>query len=54
MVFIILRSIAVALHELRCARSQPDKVTTILLDMEELVPEEVDKILSYHNKRKCC
>jgi len=43
----------VALLELCCARSKPDKVATILLDMEELAQEEIEKILSHHNKRKC-
>ena len=54
MFFRILSSIMVALLELCCARSKPDKVATILLDVEELAQEETEKILSYHNKRKCC
>ena len=54
MVFSILSNITVALLELCCARSKPDKVATILLDMEELAQEGFDKTLRYDNKRKCC
>ena len=53
MVFSILSSVMVALLELCCARSNPDKVATVLLDMEELAQEEIEKILSHHNKCKC-
>ena len=53
MAFSILSSVMVALLELCCARSKPDKVATILLDMEELAQEEIEKILSHHNKCKC-
>ena len=54
MVFSLVSSIMVALLELRCARSKPDKVAAIMLDMEELAQEEIEKILSYHNKCTCC
>ena len=54
MVFSILSNITIALLELCCARSKPDKVATNLLDIQELAQEETEKILSYHNKRKCC
>ena len=54
MVFRIFSSVMVALLELCCARSKPDKVAKILLDMEELAQEEIEKILSHHNKCKCC
>ena len=53
MVFSLVSNIMIALLELCCARSKPDKVATILLDMEELAQDEIDKILSYHNKCKC-
>ena len=53
MVFSILSNIMVALLELCCARTKPDKVATILLDMEELAQEETEKILSHRNKCKC-
>jgi len=47
MVFSILSSIMVALLELCCARSKPDKVATVILEMEELVQEEIDGILNH-------
>jgi len=53
MVFSILSNITIVFLELCCARSKPDKVATILLDMEELAQEEIEKILSHHNKCKC-
>ena len=53
MVFSILSSIMVALLELRCVRSKPDKVATIIQDMEDLAQEEIDRILNHHSKCKC-
>ena len=53
MAFSILSSITVALLALCCARSKPNKVATILFDMES-AQDEIEKILSYHSKRKRC
>ena len=54
MVFGVVCNITIAILEPCCARSKPDKVATILLGTEELAQEEIDKILSYHNKHKNC
>ena len=70
MIFTSVSSIMAALLELCCARSKPDKVAALMLDpavgvafggarspardTEEMAQQETDKILSYHNKRKCC
>ena len=53
MVFSVFSNIAIALLELCCARNKPDKVSTIIQDMEDLAQEEIDKILSYHSRCKC-
>lgn len=54
MVFGVLSNIMLAFLELCCARNKPDKVGKIMLDMEELAQEEIDRILSYHSRSKCC
>ena len=53
MVFSIISNITIALLELCCARNKPDKVVTIIQDMEELAQEEIDRILNHHSKCKC-
>ena len=53
MVFSIVSNIMIALLELCCARNKPDKVATIISDMEELAAEEIERILSHHSKCKC-
>ena len=53
MVFSVVSNIAIALLELCCARNKPDKVSTIIQDMEDLAQEEIDKIVSYHSSCKC-
>ena len=52
MVFSIISNITIALLELCCARNKPDKVAIIIQDMEELTPEEIDRILNHHSKCK--
>ena len=53
MVFSVFSNIAVALLELCCARTKPDKVASILQDTEELAQEETDRILMHHSRCKC-
>ena len=54
MVFGVISNIMIALLELRCARNKPDKVATIISDVEELAAEEKERILSHHiSKCKC-
>ncbi len=53
MVFSIVSNITIALLELCCARKKPDKVATIIQDMDELAQEEIDRILNHHSKCKC-
>ena len=53
MVFSIISSIVIAFLELCCVGNKPDKVATIISDMEELAAEEIERILSHHSKRKC-
>ncbi len=43
-----------AFVELCSARNKPDKVSTIIQDMEDLAQEEIDNILSYHSRCMCC
>ena len=53
MVFSVISNIMIALLELCCARSKPDKVATIISDME-LAAEEIERILSHHNNKCKC
>ena len=53
MVFSVFSNIAVALLELCSARNEPDKVSTIIQDMEDLAQEELDRILRHHSRCKC-
>ena len=53
MVFSIISNITITFLELCCARNKPDKVATIISDMEELAAEEIERILSHHRKCKC-
>ena len=53
MVFSIVSNIMIALLELCCARNKPDKVSTIIQDMEDLAQEELDMILRHHSRCKC-
>ena len=53
MVFSIISNIMIAFLELCCARNKPDKVATIISDMEGLAAEEIERILSHHSKCKC-
>ena len=52
MVSSVVTNITIALFELCCARIKPDKVATIILEMEELAQEEIDRILNHHSKCK--
>ena len=43
------------ISSLCCGRNKPvNKVSNIIIDMEELAQEEIDKIFKYHNKKSCC
>ena len=53
MLFSVASNIMIAFLELCCSRNKPDKVSTIIQDMEELAQEEIDKILRHHNRCKC-
>ena len=53
MVFSVFSNIAVALLELCCARNKPDRVVSIIQDMEDLAQEEIDRILKHHSRCKC-
>ena len=53
MVFSVISNIMIAFLELCCARSKPDKVATIISDVEELAAEEIERILSHHGSSKC-
>ena len=53
MYMLFLSNIMIAFLELCCSRNKPDKVSTIIQDMEELAQEEIDKILRHHNRCKC-
>ena len=53
MVFSIISNILIAFLEQYCARDKPDKVATIISDVEELAAEEIERILSHHSKCKC-
>ena len=52
MVFSVFSNIAIALLELCCARNKPDKVSTIIQDMEDFAQEELDLILRHHSRCK--
>jgi hypothetical protein len=53
MVFSVISNIMLAFLELCCSRNKPDKVSTIIQDMEDLAQEEIDKIVRHHNRCKC-
>ena len=53
MLFNVVSNITIAFLDLFCAINKPDKVSTIIQDMEDLAQEEIDKILSYHSRCKC-
>ena len=53
MVFSVISNIMLAFLELCCSRNKPDKVSTIIQDMEELAQEELDLILRHHSRCKC-
>ena len=53
MVFSIISNITIAFLELCCARNKPDKVATIISDVEELAAEVIERILRFHSSIKC-
>jgi hypothetical protein len=53
MVFSVISNITIALLEMCCARNKPDKVMSIIQDMEDLAQEEIDRILRHHNRCRC-
>ena len=53
MVFSVISNIMLAFLELCCSRNKPDKVSTIMQDMEDLAQEELDRIIRHHSRCKC-
>ena len=53
MLFNVASNIMIAFLELCCSRNKPDKVSTIIQDMEDLAQEEIDKLFSYNSRCKC-
>ena len=51
--FNVVSNITIAFLELCCARNKPDKVSTIIQDMEDLAQEELDRIIRHHSRCKC-
>ncbi len=53
MVFSVISNIMLAFLVLCCSRNKPDKVSTIMKDMEDLAQEELDRIIRHHSRCKC-
>lgn len=51
----IISNMVTSFLEMCCFRNKPDnRVSRIIVDMEELAQEEVERIIAYHRSKVCC
>lgn len=53
--FHIVSDMVTSFLEMCCFRNKPgNRVSRIIVDMEELAQEEVERIIAYHRSKICC